>query len=43
MATHRSLSDSTDEEFVKRMATTYPERFGEPLAASILADRAEEA
>ncbi len=29
MATHQSLSGSTDEEVVQRMATSYPERFGE--------------
>ena len=29
MVTHQSLSGSTDEEFVERMATTYPDRFGE--------------
>jgi SAM-dependent methyltransferase len=33
MATHQSLSGATDEEFVARMATTYPERFGEPFWA----------
>ncbi len=31
MVTHQSLSSSTDEAFVERMATTYPERFGEPF------------
>ena len=29
MATHQSISGTTDEEFVQRMITTYPERFGE--------------
>ncbi len=29
MVTHQSLSGSTDEEFVQRMATTYADRFGE--------------
>jgi len=33
MATHQSLSGATDEEFVARMVTTYPERFGEPFWA----------
>lgn len=31
MVTHQSLSGSTDEEFVERMATTYADRFGEPF------------
>ncbi len=31
MVTHQSLSGSTDEEFVTRMAMSYPERFGEPF------------
>ncbi|MCZ6876165.1 MAG: class I SAM-dependent methyltransferase [bacterium] len=29
MATHQSISGATDEEFMQRMVTTYPERFGE--------------
>jgi SAM-dependent methyltransferase len=33
MVTHQSLSGSTDEEFLQRMATTYPERFGEDFWA----------
>src|SRR5437667_264234 len=28
MVTHQALSGSTDEEFLQRMARTYPERFG---------------
>src|SRR5262245_49237300 len=31
MVTHQALSGSTDEEFLQRMASTYPERFGEDL------------
>src|SRR4029450_5457315 len=31
MVTHQVLSGSTDEEFLQRMASTYPERFGEDL------------
>ena len=31
MVTHQSLSGSTDEEFVARMATTHSDRFGEPF------------
>ncbi len=33
MVTHQSLSGATDEEFVERMVTTYPDRFGEPFWA----------
>ena len=33
MATHQSLSGTTDEEFVQRMVTTYPDRFDEPFWA----------
>jgi SAM-dependent methyltransferase len=33
MVTHQALSGSTDEEFVQRMARTYPERFGEAFWA----------
>jgi ubiquinone/menaquinone biosynthesis C-methylase UbiE len=29
MVTHQTLGESTDEEFLQRMARTYPERFGE--------------
>ena len=29
MATHQSISGTTDEEFAQRMIQTYPERFGE--------------
>ncbi len=31
MVTHQSLSGSTDEEFVARMAISYSDRFGEPF------------
>jgi SAM-dependent methyltransferase len=31
MVTHQALSGSSDEEFLQRMASTYPERFGEDL------------
>ena len=31
MVTHQALSGSTDEEFLQRMTSTYPERFGEDL------------
>lgn len=31
MATHQSLSGTTDDEFVQRMTSTYAERFGEPF------------
>ena len=33
MVTHQALGGSTDEEFLQRMARTYPERFGEPFWA----------
>ena len=33
MVTHQSLSGSTDEEFLQRMASTYGERFGEDFWA----------
>ena len=33
MVTHQSLSGSTDEEFMQRMARTYPERFDEAFWA----------
>ncbi len=33
MVTHQSLSGATDEEFVQRMAASYPHRFGEPFWA----------
>lgn len=33
MATHQSLSGTTDEEFVARMVATYPDRFGESFWA----------
>ena len=33
MATHQALSGSTDEEFLQRLARTYPERFGEAFWA----------
>lgn len=31
MVAHQSLSGSTDEEFVARMAISYSDRFGEPF------------
>jgi len=31
MVTHQALSGSSDEEFLQRMVSTYPERFGEDL------------
>jgi SAM-dependent methyltransferase len=31
MVTHQSLSGTTDEAFVERMASTYRDRFGEPF------------
>ena len=33
MVTHQALSGSTDEEFLQRMARTYPERFGDAFWA----------
>jgi SAM-dependent methyltransferase len=33
MATHQSLSGTTDEEFVQRMVTSYSDRFGDPFWA----------
>lgn len=30
MPTHQSLGGASDEEFLRRMVDTYPERFGEP-------------
>jgi SAM-dependent methyltransferase len=33
MATHQSLSGTSDEEFLQRMVATYPERFGEDFWA----------
>jgi trans-aconitate methyltransferase len=38
MATHQSLIGTTDEEFVQRMVTTYPDRFGEPFWAFFTAE-----
>jgi SAM-dependent methyltransferase len=40
MVTHQALSGSTDEEFVQRMARTYPERFGEAFWAFFTAHTA---
>jgi SAM-dependent methyltransferase len=38
MATHQSISGVTDEAFVRRIITTYPERFGEPFWAFFTAE-----
>jgi len=38
MATHQSLIGTTDEEFVQRMVTSYPDRFGESFWAFFTAE-----
>lgn len=41
MATYQNLSDSTDEEFVQRMANSSSERFGEPFWAFFTAEASD--